>query len=576
MVAARNICLCLVCLLFIAAGKPVVIGEKEFGQTYSENIEAIGRLYAYVIALPQQEAFAVIDTIRREALSGRNKDWQMEAELLRAYYLEQDKTTPLDIKIDRMKNVAAEARKRGVYHVYARALHQVAVLYWSHQIDYELAFEQYLLLEDFLKTIDPADFPDKAGYLARIGEAYYFFGDYKRAADIFRQAVQIPVTEFNANAINTAANTLGLAYQNMGMPDSAARYFRQISGNKKTALYPLWEGIASGNLGFNEYLLKNYEKAIPLLEKDFSTAIQYRDYGLASGSGTVLADIYLAKGQIPQARFYMDSAYALIRESGQTDRLRKLYPVMSKYYSLTGDAGNALRYMDSTLQTKDRYHEKYNALLLLRVEQKEQQKKREALLAEQQRIKLIRNAIILALAAAFVFLATLYQQSLKRNKIKEALKNLELQKADEELRSAREQLSQFRKKLTQNRLISESIREENSERGESLARLAQSTILTEEDWVQFKYQFDKVHQGYLDRLAIEYPFLTQGEIRYLSLVKLGMPPKEIAFALGVSPASLRVTWHRIRRKAGLEKDCTAESFLTGFEAGPSVPQPAFS
>ena len=87
-----------------------------------------------------------------------------------------------------------------------------------------------------------------------------------------------------------------------------------------------------------------------------------------------------------------------------------------------------------------------------------------------------------------------------------------------------------------------------------LENLKVSTILTEEDWENFQVQFRKIFPALIENLqALDFN-LSPAEMRYILLLKLELPNQEIAHALGISPSSLRVTWHRLRKKLDLDKD----------------------
>src|SRR5690606_15006346 len=96
---------------------------------------------------------------------------------------------------------------------------------------------------------------------------------------------------------------------------------------------------------------------------------------------------------------------------------------------------------------------------------------------------------------------------------------------------------------------------------QAVLQLQQSTILTDEDWVQFRTLFEQVHAGFLQRLKEKYPDFTPAEMRFVSLAKLHLSTKEIAAALGVSSQSVRTNWYRIRKKLHLPDSYTIEELV---------------
>ena len=124
-----------------------------------------------------------------------------------------------------------------------------------------------------------------------------------------------------------------------------------------------------------------------------------------------------------------------------------------------------------------------------------------------------------------------------------------------------EQLEKFKNKLAENYKIVNRIKNSSNNASEDLKELQKSTILTSEEWEDFKKLFSKVFPVFLEKLKIVNPNLSNAEIRYLCLVKLDLSPLEIASSLGVSPASLRVTWYRIRKKIKIIEDLTPLEFI---------------
>lgn len=156
--------------------------------------------------------------------------------------------------------------------------------------------------------------------------------------------------------INDAKNTLGLCYQQLNDLDSADMYFNKVL---KTP-FPeaqVWKRIATGNIGNNMYLRRSCDKAIPLLETDFSGAVAQNDYGCAVGASILLADIFQDKGNMQRAASYIALAKENIEKGQQYDRLRLLYPVMSKWFAAKGDTERSRKYLDSSITATNRYNE---------------------------------------------------------------------------------------------------------------------------------------------------------------------------------------------------------------------------
>lgn len=87
------------------------------------------------------------------------------------------------------------------------------------------------------------------------------------------------------------------------------------------------------------------------------------------------------------------------------------------------------------------------------------------------------------------------------------------------------------------------------DRNQYLQELLRSTILTEQDWVQFQALFEKVYPDFIQEQKKRYPEITQAELRYLVLEKLELNTQAMAKMLGVSYGTIRQTRFRLRKKS---------------------------
>jgi hypothetical protein len=96
----------------------------------------------------------------------------------------------------------------------------------------------------------------------------------------------------------------------------------------------------------------------------------------------------------------------------------------------------------------------------------------------------------------------------------------------------------------------------------SLTELQDKTILTEEDWGNFKQLFERVHTGFLKRLAEKYPNVSQAETRFIALTKMEVNPKQMTAVLGVGDSTIRQVHSRLKRKLALESHEALEQLFS--------------
>lgn len=520
-------------------------------------------MYSDLINIPDSASRAKqAEVIKAFARKHQDKALERNVDFFLVFWNAFYQHQPKEISLRKLEEQLEQSTEDNIQFLRARSLRALAEFYWKIEKNYELAFEQYLLLDKELTGIHPDDYPEMARDLMQIGEAYYFFRDYPVAKKYFKKAIAIPENDFNTTVINAARNNLGLCYQQENNPDSSDFYFNQIL---KTS-FPqsaAWKRVAIGNLGYNRYLQQDFDKAMPLLESDFHEAVAANDPGDAAGSAITLADIYLEKGKIKEAGIYIGLAQEYIQKADQPDRLRQLYPVMSKWYAATGNWRKSKQYVDSTILATNRYNEKFNALQVSRAQQKVDRQQEELQLAafnlERERKLAERNLLILLVVILFVGLILTYFIQKKR----QLSKDIKLQAATQDLEIARLNLNSFTESiLEKNKLIAQlQSRHPEEDKAGLIQQLQQSTILTEEDWQDFQLLFDKAYPGLILRFREKYQELSVGELRYFVLSRLNLSTKEMAGMLGVSPNAVQVMRHRIRKKLDIPDNIYLEEII---------------
>lgn len=524
--------------------KPYAEKEKHIRFLYRKMLSFTDSLFTYHITR--------FENIIRRA---DDREASLEMELLKIWYRAWHKKCSYTESATALRAVVDRAADEPIGHIEARGLKMITQLYWNNA-GYQQAFEAFFDLGQAMKQMQPSDFPLKTEYLVAIGEAHYFFQDYQQAILYFEEAAAQPLTDFDTPHIAYIKNNLGLCYQHLEQLDKSDSYFRDIIDDPQSETWGEWKSIATGNLGYNYYLRGNYETAEPMLRHDAERAITVKDYGLAVGSLTPLADILLRKGHWEEAGRHLQLAREYVGISGQLNRLRLLYPVMSKWHAARGDSKMAGIYVDSTTLAANAYNKKFSTIKLLRAEQKINLQQRQMLLAEKQ--QQLKELYIIIAIAILLFAGSLLGWIFRNRYLmrKQQIKELELENVSKELKLAKTQLDNVTHRVRENQKLIDRLQSssrQNPENEDIIRQIRDSTLLTEEEWVDFKRLFEQLHPGYIGRLLDSWTSLTPAEIRYIVLSKLKFNHKEMAGMLGISPQSLRVTWHRLRKKLNISE-----------------------
>ncbi|MEA5404140.1 hypothetical protein VB776_14510 [Arcicella sp. DC2W] len=225
----------------------------------------------------------------------------------------------------------------------------------------------------------------------------------------------------------------------------------------------------------------------------------------------------------------------------------KLYKYSSEYEEIQGNFATALHYTHLAQKLQDSLNLRNDTQKLSQMQLRYEVEKYAGHLKmienEKQLQKYLRNAVlvILLLVVGFAYV------NLRRLHHKHHQKEKELANAQYDLNS----LTQHFRKMSD---LAESLRHENEKliindnQNEYLEQLISSTILTDEDWTNFKMIFEKVHPGYIQTQKEKYPDLTNAETRLLILEKLNLSAQEMANMIGVNKNTIHQTRLRLRRK----------------------------
>lgn len=494
--------------------------------------------------------FNKIDSVRQLAIAHKDDDLLMEAHMMYVHYFFYRPNLGHELlaaKLDSLQQQAVEQKR-----LWAEILAENLKSFFNFDVlhNYEAAFVHKHRVYQLIKNISPADFPYKQACLTQTAHNYYVFRDYRECLFFNKEALAAePSIRLEAYPTRLGIlNTMGICYQQMNMPDSSDYYFQETYNLADKLNIPVWKGISSGNLGHNYFLRKAYDKAEPLLLYDVKEARAIADWGLASGSLMVLANISLIRKDFAKARQQIMEARGYVYRSGQYRRLKDLYPLLCKLYTAENQPGLAAVYLDSALFVTDSVTRQTNALLMLRAEQRAHKAQYDAEIAAVQNRRHInilqRNGLI-----GFVFLLLLVSLWVFREQTKKQ------QRQEEDIKRAEKELKMFARNIAEKNEIISLLREQfETDAHDTVEQLKQSTILTEEDWEYFCALFDKVHTGYLHRVKKKLPDLTPAEVRFVVLSRLQLSLQEMAAMLGINQPSVRKTRSRLKKKLDIDME----------------------
>jgi len=523
-------------------------------KTYARRFPYLLDFYEHgLLNMDSVTAFAEIDAIKKLALDNGDDDLLMEAKLMRVHYYYYRHDFPADRLFAMMDSLKRESMRQN--RVWAEALleNMAALTHFSRLGNYEKGFEHHERVYYLIKDLDPADFPHKQSCLYQMADQHFFFSDYAQSIFYLKQALAADSPHRQYRYGMAILNTLGLSYQKLGLLDSSDYYFGLMRARALQNGDRVWEAIGAGNVGHNFFLRGDYARARPLLVKDAETALTYGDYGLASGAYMGLGHMALNEHRYAEAESLLTRGREYAYRSARYERLETLYPLLSKLYAVKGDAPQSMMFLDSALFVRDSLARRFNTLQMTRAKQKVELERHRA---ELQNIENQKNAnilqrnvlialVLLVFVAAWLLLASMNQRHRRRRERMDA----QLRQAESELAFASGQLADFTRNISEKNDLIQTMQARLGEGAQTaVEELQRSIILTEDDWVNFKILFQRVHPQFFANLAQKYPEMTPGEVRFLALCKLNISTREMAAMLGVSMDAIRKLRHRLRKK----------------------------
>jgi DNA-binding CsgD family transcriptional regulator len=439
--------------------------------------------------------------------------------------------------------------------------------YYSNQEQKSTSYYYYLKSYKIYSTLSNEEFGWKSLSAQILSDCFYKLNDYKRAIQFGISAIDYGLYDYYKIGV---IDIIGMSYLKLNKLDSAIIFFTEgvnlsVELNKQN-IHLGWQGIFEGNLGYCYKKKGEISTAINLLQRAIDTTIKYKILDNTCGFATALAEIYLQSNNLAYEK-YVPIAIQNTYTYGSNNDKYNLYSMLKKYYRQKGAFEQASMYADSVLMYKDTLAALNGNLSVIKADfeiESEFRTAQERLL--QKEIKQ-QNSIKYSLIALIVLVAVIFILLLNRTKLQHEVvqKSIETKQliSQNELAIAQEHLNGLTNMIVEkNHLIEQlELQNKNIQNIETVIELQNLTILTDEQWNEFKITFEKVHQGFLNNLKNKIANLSPAETRLLALAKLKLTTKEMAGCLGVTTQAVRTAWYRLRTKLNLSNDTSLEEFI---------------
>ena len=500
------------------------------------------------------EALATSKKIQQLGRQHSDPEMVLEGKYYLAFYILASENYNEEQAITRIEDIAEEAKEKNILSLQIRANYILGYYCWNVRKNYEKGFRYYLKTERLMQQTTSSEFPNFLKYYNVISSTYYLFRDYQTAIKLLNKAIQQPFDRYNWRDKWTSYNNMGLYYDKLGLKDSAMQYFQKALEIPLLEKQDIRYTIANGNIGSLYYSQEKYDQAAPLIRQNYENAVKNEDWGIAAGAAILLADIYIKHNESPQAEQLLHLARSFISRAKKDHLLESYFQTTSKFYSTYRRQSKlGAIYQDSLIIAIQQNHREFDAMILLRVQQKYDLNQLEA---ERQSSRLyrkiakMRTVTILAVSILTIgILSAFFFLKRKSFNMEQKQKQKEIDLTERRLKLAEQQLNTLRNRIEEKRKNIEVLKSiENDETAERIRNLRNKAIITEKDWKDFCNIFDTVYPEYRYHLKLEVPGISPAEVRSVLLYKLGLETEQVADALGVSKSTIRTTWYRLKNK----------------------------
>ena len=472
----------------------------------------------------------------------------------------------------------AEESRNGPLMIFSKLQY---AYYLYHYRNYQLLLPQLIEVMELAEQTDHDKILLPADSFTKMGWILQSLGKQEESI----RYLTIAQRYVNPNSTEAAGllDNIGTAYLNKNDLVKAQQFFEQSISLSTRINDHIRSAKAMGNLAQVHQKKGNISEAVRLLMKDIEISEQYRADQNTMFASILLAELLTAQNDLKSAQIYIDKAYRISSSKTyfQSSLLQvlnvKLKMAMQKKDSINeleirrhiSELENELKNTDSPDGVKEARWKLQEKELSLKI------KKAQTKSDQDMKIKAI--LLFLAGVAAFMAILILFKSRAekigKQRQLDQAAEKYRQEKEAQEQNfsklqaSLHEQIEFLKNKTSQITILQDELkmlRQQNSSTADpahqNLAKILQTHLMTEENWLNFRNEFRKVHQDFYHKIITDFPEITESNLRIILLSKLRFNNSEIAGLLGVTPDAVKKSKSRLRKKLG-EKHQILDSYL---------------
>ncbi|WP_281754092.1 tetratricopeptide repeat protein [Neptunitalea chrysea] len=429
--------------------------------------------------------------------------------------------------------------------------------------------------------------------LNRLGDVYLSLKNYAKAQLYLKKAAKLSSELKYIRGEAQTSEILGGCYEKMGdypkaliEQQNSLRLFTSLNDN-------IGVTQVNENIGSIYEDLNQFDKAHMYFQRAYELA-KHTDNDLLINILNNLGDVFRKTGNYQKGLAYTLRAKELAERINDGHQLESAHKDLAKTYILLKDYKNAYEHLKQAEEIREElfYSLNFNQMNVLQTIYETKQKEAQIKLLMQEsevntaRQNLLWLGLLTLVSISIIIYVFLFKKRKASQKIQEykertmkaeiEKKTIEEQNLQNEIQLKTVTLSKYSLNLAQkNKLISEvaaTLRNMSSRskidvqsKLKEMAKELEVSLEQDEEWDEFMQFFEDIHPDFIKNISAATDHkLSSTELRLAMLLRLNLSSKEIASVLRVTPDSVRVARHRLRKKLPINQKQELVNFMLDF------------
>lgn len=418
---------------------------------------------------------------------------------------------------------------------------------YLHQKENQKALDFYMKALLFLEKAN--DKNSLSILYQNIGQYYLAIEQIDRAEEYYEKSLKVFRETESKGGIITTLVMLSEIHRKRGQLDQALVRDMEAKALSETVSYERAKFYALNSLGKTYYEQKEYVKSKNSLEQ-----------------AAIIASKIKMNEELRDTYFYLAQVTHQLKDDAQAYHYQQLHSA----------------YADS-VRSKERTSQL--AEMEVRFESERKEKENQLLKKDNDLNKLYAAVASISFLSVVIIGALFFNRQRLKIKSTQAIAQSEKKLLEVELKNAQLNELQLRKEidfknkelttyaltmvqkneiLEEVRLSIEQILKNTDSLEEPLKKLSKVVDYSfhlDKDWDEFKIFFESVHNDFFVKLKTQFPDLSSTDLKLCALIRLNLNIKQAAAILRISPDSVKIARHRLRKKFNMQTEDNLNGFI---------------